>query len=237
MCFPKRNGGIIFHTDCTQAVGHMPVSARLLHADLVSFSAHKMHGPKGVGALFVSDDVQAVIKPIIHGGDQEKRLRGGTTNTPAVVGFGEAARQLADIDLREIFVVLQTRRDQWIEQLAERARVFGLSIDFVTPKNHAGHILSFRIDGVDGESLQSLLSTTENIYVATGSACHSTSNTPSHVLTAMGLTEQQARSSIRISYTIDQPPKTTIPYCADKILRCAKELKDMGEAIADEEEE
>lgn len=216
---------ILFHTDCTQAFGSFPVNVQYLHADLASFSAHKIKGPKGIGALYASHYAQQVMTPLICGGDQENGLRGGTHNVPAIVGFGKAVELIGCSRINDIYKTdLRTQR-LFRACLKRRAKESGIKIEFVIPRIRTGKITNFRIAGVDSETLQTALSA-QGIYVSTGSACHSTSNTPSHVLTAMGMTEDEARSSIRVSISGENTIMELIE-AADAIVNTAKALQDL----------
>ncbi len=194
--------GAIVHVDCAQAIGRMPVDVDALGADLASFSAHKLHGPKGSGALYVRRRGRAVrVEPLVFGGGQERGLRSGTLDVPGIVGFAEAAR-LANLGLADEVPRMQTLRDRLWEALA--AHVPGLVIngpplDGVDDRGRAVRLannLNVHVPGVDGQSLLATLAG-EGLAVSSGSACSSESPRPSHVLLALGLDEDQARASLR----------------------------------------
>ena len=182
-----RAHGVPLHVDAAQSAGKLVLEPRRLGIDLCSLSAHKLHGPKGVGALFVREGV--VIEPILHGGGQERGLRPGTLATHQIAGMGKAY-ELAD----------PAREGPRLERL-KRALWQGLStLDGVrlngAEAELAPHILNVRFEGVEGESLRLALA---DVIVSRGAACASDSDEPSPVLSAMGLTEASAESSLRFS--------------------------------------
>jgi cysteine desulfurase len=186
-----RRRGIAFHTDASQAVGHVPFDAERVGADLVSFTAHKLYGPKGVGALYVRRrGAVPEVEPLLHGGGHERGLRSGTLNVPAIVGFGVAAR-LA----RETIGVEPPRLGALRDRLLEGLR-HGLG-DLVvngTMAPRLPHNLNASFPGVDGSRL---LSSLTDVAVSSGAACSSASAEPSHVLQALGRTEAEAKASLR----------------------------------------
>ena len=184
--------GICFHTDAVQTVGHIPVDVNELGVDLLSMSAHKLYGPKGVGALYVRRGTK--LTPFMHGGEQEKRRRAGTENVPGIVGFGKAV-ELAQREMSEETERLTCLRDQFIKGLLER-------IDHVRLNGHTimrlPNNVNVSVDYVEGESILLNLDL-HGICASTGSACSSSSLEPSHILLAMGLSYEQARGSLRFS--------------------------------------
>jgi cysteine desulfurase len=193
--------GAILHVDCAQTLGRMPVDVDALGADLASFSAHKFHGPKGVGALYVRRRGRAVrIEPLVFGGGQERGMRSGTLDVPAIVGLAEAAR-LANAGLVEESARMRGLRDRLWERL--RAGVPDVAINGpALDEADAGGLvrlvnnLNVRIAGVDGQSLLATLSGA-GLGVSSGSACSSESPRASHVLLALGLSDDEARASLR----------------------------------------
>ena len=187
-----REAGIYFHTDAVQAVGHIPVDVNELGVDLLSMSAHKLYGPKGVGALYIRKGTKLV--PLIHGGEQEKKRRASTENVPGIVGLGKAV-ELARQDMTEEAERLTYLRDRLIKGLLER-------IDHSRLNGHPRHRLpnnvNVSVDYVEGESMLLNLDL-EGICASTGSACSSANLEPSHVLLALGLSPEQAHGSLRFS--------------------------------------
>lgn len=184
--------GVLVHTDAVQTFGKIDVDVNALGVDLLSISAHKIYGPKGVGALYIRKGTK--ISPLIYGGHQEREMRAGTENTIGIVGFGEAVR------------VIRKRGDKAkkrIEKLAERLK---RGVEEKIPKvKFNGHekkrikgTLNFSFLGLEAEAILLALATKE-IYVSTGSACSEGAEEESHVLSAIGLRPEIARSSIRMS--------------------------------------
>jgi len=190
-----RERGVLFHTDAVQALGKVPVDMHLDSIDLLSMSAHKLHGPKGVGALFVRKGVR--IAPIAHGGGQERGLRSATENVAGIVGFGRAA-EIARTSRTEEATRLVRLRDRVLDGLeasVPHARLLGHRF-----RRLPGH-LCLSLDGQEGETIKLLLALDEaGIAVSTGSACSAShASAPSHVLMAMGLDPIRARGSLRLT--------------------------------------
>jgi cysteine desulfurase len=183
---------IPFHTDAVQAVGRVPVDVRRLGVDLLTLSAHKLYGPKGVGALYVRKGTR--LEPFMHGGHHERDRRPGTENVAGIVGLGAAA-ELAQRLLAEDGSRLAALRDRL--EAGIRARVENVRVNS-NPEHRQPNTLNVTFDGIKGESLVMALDL-EGVACSTGSACASGSIEPSHVLTALGLSGDEARSSIRLS--------------------------------------
>jgi cysteine desulfurase len=184
--------GIPFHTDAVQSIGKMHVDVKTENIDLLSLSAHKFHGPKGIGALFVKKG--AKIEPIIQGGGQERGLRSSTENVPGIVGLGKAA-EIAKRDLEHTCARMKSLRDRMIKQVPElvpKAYVNGNKTRRLVNNAH------FRFDFIEGEGLILQLDM-KGIAASTGSACSTGSLEPSHVLLALGLTHEQAHGSLRVT--------------------------------------
>jgi cysteine desulfurase len=187
-----RSRGIPFHTDAVQAIGKMPIDVRADEIDLLSLSAHKFHGPKGVGVLYVRKGTK--IEPIIQGGGQERGLRSSTVNVAGAVGLGKAA-EIAMRDMGPTCERMKALRDKMIKRVPElvpRSYVNGHRTKRLV--NNA----SFRFDFIEGEGLILQLDF-KGIAASTGSACSTGSLEPSHVLLALGLTHEQAHGSLRIT--------------------------------------
>jgi len=182
--------GILFHTDATQAVGKIPVNVEEMGIDLLSLTAHKIYGPKGIGALYVRSKPRVKIDPLIEGGGQEHGARSGTLNVPGIVGLGmacEIARTDMVADGERLMRLTERLKREIVSQLDE------VSVNGDLSQRLPGNMhLSFAF--IDGESL---LMGLKDIAVSTGSACTSASLEPSHVLRAIGLEEHLAHSSIR----------------------------------------
>ena len=187
-----REAGIYFHTDAVQTVGHIPVDVNELRVDLLSMSAHKLCGPKGIGALYIRKGTKLIS--FMHGGEQERRRRASTENVPGIVGFGKAV-ELAQQEMSEEAERLTCLRDQLIKGLLERIDHTRLNGH---PLNRLPNNVNVSVDFVEGESMLLNLDL-EGICASTGSACSSSSLEPSHVLLALGLSPEQAHGSLRFS--------------------------------------
>lgn len=185
--------GALVHSDATQAVGKMEVDLGVLDVDLLSMSAHKLYGPKGVGALYIRGGVRAIpLEPLFYGGGQENNIRSGTTNVSAIVGFGEACQLAAESITTEV-QRLTILRDQL--EAALRHSVANLQINgYGAPRLPNTSSLVF--PGVDADAL---LLNLPDVMMGTGSACTSGAIEPSHVLTALGLARDEASSTVRAS--------------------------------------
>ncbi len=186
-----RQHNTLFHSDAVQAAGKLPLDFPGMGVQMMTLSAHKIYGPKGVGALIVDKNLE--LMPLLYGGGQERRLRGGTENVAGIIGFGKAAE-----------LVLQERESQAKHLLSLRQRleaglmaIPGVEI-FAQQIPRLPNTIQFGVNGVDGEMLVMSLDRV-NIAVSSGSACASGGSEPSHVLVAMGVEENLARSAVRIS--------------------------------------
>jgi cysteine desulfurase len=187
--------GVPFHTDAVQAAGRIPINVRTQPIDLLSLAAHKFHGPKGVGALFVRTGI--TLAPIIHGGGQERGLRSATENMAGIAGLGCAA-EIARVEMSKDAIRLVKLRDRIIESVAK-----AVPNAYLIGHRHRrlpGHIC-FGFAGLEGEAIRLLLSLDEaGIAISSGSACSAHhGNQPSHVLQAMGLDPLRARGSLRVT--------------------------------------
>ncbi|MFQ5568482.1 MAG: cysteine desulfurase family protein [Rhodothermales bacterium] len=219
-----RSRGIVFMTDATQAVGKVPVSVE--HADVLVCSGHKIYGPKGVGALYLRRRNPRVrLVPMIDGGGQERGLRGGTLNVPGIVGLG-AAMEIAQVEMETETARLQTLRDRLEAALRDRVpnvHVNGLG----APRLPQTANVTFR--GVQADKLMPAL---RDLAVSTGSACSSGSDKPSHVLKAMGLNDEEARSTIRFSLGRFTPAEE-IDYAIEHILNAVERLRRQAVVVHD----
>ena len=197
-----RERGVMFHTDAAQSAGKVPLDIRAVSADFVSFTAHKLYGPKGVGALYVRRSRRGYIEPVSFGGGHERGLRSGTLATHQIVGFGEACRMAAEGGDEEQARVAALRDRLWAG-LRDLGGVHVNGEPLVSgraPRKsgtpHLAGILNVSFEGVEGESLVAAL---PQLAVSTGSACNSASGDPSYVLRALGRDSQLAQSSLRFS--------------------------------------
>ena len=194
--------GALFHTDCVQAFGFEDIDVEKFGCDFLSVSSHKIHGPKGVGALYVSDTVlsNGILNPIIFGGaGQEFGLRGGTENVPGIVGFGEACRDISNGDSEYISTMASTFANHFVSEIAGIGLFNLVSFNGYDPEVRT-KTLSITIHGVDNDTVL-LAMDRKGICIGTGSACRSLEVTPSHVLKAIGLSDEDAMSTIRISFS------------------------------------
>jgi len=187
-----REAKVYFHTDAVQAVGHIGVDVKELGVDLLSISAYKLYGPKGVGALYIRKGTR--IAPLMHGGEQEKRRRAGTENVPGIVGLGVAA-ELALEEIEEEAGRLRQLRDRLVEGLKERIKHIHFNGH---PVKRLPNNVNICVEYVEGESMVLNLDL-EGICVSTGSACTSSNLEPSHVLSSMGLPPELAHGSLRFT--------------------------------------
>ena len=187
-----RNKGIIFHVDAAQSAGKIEIDLSQLKVDLMSFSAHKIYGPKGIGALFVRRRPRIRLQPLFHGGGQERGIRAGTLPTHQIVGMGEAFK-LSQTEMESDLSKISSYRDILWNGLSEMEEIYvNGSID-----NGYPGIFNLSFNYVEGESLIMAL---KNIAVSSGSACTSASLEPSYVLRALGRPDELAHSSIRFSF-------------------------------------
>ena len=212
--------GVLFHTDAVQAMGHIKIDVEKMNIDMLSASAHKLNGPKGVGLMYIRKGI--AIPSFIHGGAQERGRRAGTLNVPGIVGFATAAR-MAEESMTERSQYVTGLRDYFIDRVLNEidgSRLNGDRIDRL-PNN-----VNLSFLGINGETLLIILDQ-NGICASSGSACSSGSLDPSHVLTAIGLSRQEAGSSLRftlsekntrdeIDYTIDIIKKALLTLCARK---------------------
>ena len=213
--------GILFHTDAVQAVGKIPFNVNDLKVDLASISAHKMYGPKGVGALYVRRrNPRVLLSPLIDGGGHERGMRSGTLNVPGIVGFGKAAelcKQEMTSDTARLSALI-ARLNQGLHEGLDEIYING-SIEHRLPHN-----LNISFAYVEGESL---LMGINDVAVSSGSACTSASLEPSYVLKALGAGDDLAHSSIRFGlgrWTTEEE----VDYVVKKLINVVTRLREMS---------
>ncbi len=219
-------GGFV-HSDLTQVLGKLPIDVKALDLDYATFSAHKIGGPIGVGALYVKSGVP--FKPLIIGGNQEKKRRGTTYNTVGIIGFGAALKYLLDHKTWEIYdTKIRALRDELAQRILEEIPGSSLNTDL---NNSLPNILNTSFEAAEGESIQLYLDA-EGIVVSTGSACASGDIKPSHVLMAKTGDAEVAHSSIRFSFGLDNTEEdidkvmTVLPGIIDRLQKiCTIERK------------
>ena len=219
-----RERGVIFHVDAAQSTGKLPIDLSKLEVDLMSFSAHKTYGPKGIGAMYARRKPRVRLEAQIHGGGHERGMRSGTLATHQIVGMGEAFR-IAKEDMVQDNMRIKSLRDKFWDGLKDMEEVY-LNGD---PEHRAAGFLNVSFNYVEGESLIMAL---KDIAVSSGSACTSASLEPSYVLRAIGLKDELAHSSIRFAigrFTTDEEIEYTIGLVRNAVgkLRALSPLWDM----------
>ena len=208
---------VFFHTDAAQAVGHIPVNVEKMNIDLMSFSAHKMYGPKGIGALYVRG-VKPRVKPdgLFHGGGQERNIRSGTLNVPGIVGFGKAmeiAQNEMDSENKKF--------KEWSNLMLQEFEKIGGKLNG-HPEKKLPHNLNVYFPGIESKSIINSIS--KEIAISAGSACTTQIVEPSHVLLALGLDENTTHYAIRIGFgrfnTLNE-----IKFTLNKICNAVKSLE------------
>jgi len=194
-----RSHGAVFHCDAAQAPIAMNMKAIAGYADTLSLSAHKMYGPKGIGIIYISRELQAQIEPMIYGGGQQNGLRSGTVPVPLCVGMGAAAEMLAADDAEEKRKQLRGRRDKFVEMLDS----LPWPISTNGPQGQARHSGNANIQFTEFSAHDILSTLQPHLAASTGSACTSGIPEPSHVLKAIGLSGEQAEASVRFSLGFD----------------------------------
>lgn len=217
--------GILFHTDAVQAFCQVPIDVDSCHIDMLSASAHKMRGPKGIGCLYIRKGVK--IRSFIHGGAQERKRRAGTENVPAIVGFGKAVERFAGT-LKERMVKETALRDYLMKRLEDEIPYCRLNGDRTRrlPNN-----VNFSFQFVEGESLLIMLDM-KGICASSGSACTSGSLDPSHVLLAIGLPHEIAHGSLRLSLG-ENTTEEELDYVVDSLKVIIQNLRNMSPLYED----
>ena len=217
--------GVLFHTDAVQAFGQVPIDVDEMNIDMLSSSAHKINGPKGIGFLYIRKGVK--IRSFVHGGAQERKRRAGTENVPGIVGYGVAAKRAAET--MEVRTAKERElRDYFIDRVLKEIPYVKLNGDPVKrlPKNIN---LSFRF--VEGESLLIMLDM-KGIAASSGSACTSGSLDPSHVLLAIGLPHEIAHGSLRLTLGEDTT-KEDLDYTLEQLKEIIGKLRDLSPLYED----
>ena len=212
-----KENNIIFHTDAVQALGSLKLDVVDMEIDAMSISAHKIYGPKGVGALYLRNGIR--IENLIDGGHQERNKRGGTTNVAGVVGFGKAA-EIVHRDMHIYNQKIKSIRDYFVKQITEK-------IPYIVINGHnfqkVNNILSVSFELIEGEAILLMLDF-EGIAVSTGSACVSGALEPSHVLKAMGVDSEVAQGTIRFSFG-RSTTKADVDYTVEKLVEVVEKLR------------
>lgn len=217
--------GVLFHTDAVQAFGQLPIDVDDMNIDMLSASGHKLHGPKGIGFLYIRKGLK--LRSFIHGGAQERKRRAGTENVPGIVGFGKAVA--IAVETMEERIKSETEvRDYLIEQIEKKipyCRLNGSRTKRL-PNN-----VNFSFQFVEGESLLIMLDM-EGICASSGSACTSGSLDPSHVLLAIGLPHEIAHGSLRLTLS-EETTKEDVDYVVEKLTGIVEKLRSMSPLYED----
>lgn len=215
-----RAHGVLFHTDAVQAVGHIPVNVKKQNIDMLSLSAHKFHGPRGIGALYVKRGIE--LTSLMEGGGQERGKRPGTENLPAIMGMAAALKEECSL-MEENAARVAAMRDRLLQGLFQ----IPYSILNGPRDNRLPGNVNFCFEGVSGESLLLLLDS-KGICASSGSACASGALDPSHVLLALGLAPEIAQGSLRISLDISNTEEE-IDYMLEVIPQVVEQLRGMSD--------
>lgn len=211
---------ILFHTDAVQALGNVEINVKDLGVDMMSMSAHKIYGPKGIGALYIRKGLR--ISNYLHGGAQENKRRAGTENLAGIVGFGKAA-ELARVNLKEHIRHSSELRDYLIEQVQEN--IDHVYVNGTMEHRHPGNA-NLTFEFIEGEAMLLYLDM-NGIAVSTGSACSSASLTPSHVLDALGIPVERIHGTLRFTVG-DMTTKEDIDYVVDTLKKVVSKLREIS---------
>lgn len=211
---------VLFHTDAVQGLGNVPVDVKDLGVDFLSMSAHKIYGPKGIGALYMRRGIR--ISTFMHGGAQESKKRAGTENTAGIVGFGKAA-EMAMEGLSEHIRHSTDLRNYFWEKI--ESSISGVQLNGPKDKRHPGN-LNISFDYIEGEAILLLLNG-NGISVSTGSACSSKSLAPSHVLDAIGVSITKMNGTIRFTVG-DFTTREDIDYVVDVLIKVVERLRELS---------
>ena len=220
-----REHGILFHTDAVQAFGQVPIDVDEMNIDMLSSSAHKINGPKGIGCLYIRKGVK--IRSFVHGGAQERKRRAGTENVPGIVGYGVAAQMAAET-MEERTKKERELRDYFIRRVLEEVPYVRLNGD---PVKRLPNNANFSFQFIEGESLLIMLDM-KGIAGSSGSACTSGSLDPSHVLLAIGLPHEIAHGSLRLTLGADTT-KEDLDYTLEQIKEIVQKLRNLSPLYED----
>lgn len=220
-----RKHNVLFHTDAVQAYGQVPIDVNDLNIDMLSASAHKLNGPKGIGMLYIRKGVK--IRSFVHGGAQERQRRAGTENVPGIVGFGKAA-EIAMATMQERADKECSLRDLLVKRVLEEIPFVRVNGD---KRKRLPNNVNFSFQFIEGESLLIMLDM-KNICASSGSACTSGSLDPSHVLLAIGLPHEIAHGSLRLTVSEDNTEEE-IHYTVDMIKEIVEKLRRMSPLYED----
>ena len=208
---------VLFHTDAAQAVGHIAIDVKKMNIDLMSFSSHKIYGPKGIGALYIrSISPRVKLDSIVYGGGQERGIRSGTLNVPGIIGFAKAI-EIANNEME----IENIQFKQWTNLMFEQLSKIGAKLNG-HPKNRLAHNLNIRFEGIESKAI--INSVSKKLAISAGSACTTQMVEPSHVLLALGISEEQTHSAIRIGCSRFNTEEE-IQVAIDELVSCVKSLE------------
>ncbi|MBT3405058.1 cysteine desulfurase [archaeon] len=214
---------VLFHTDACQSFTKVPIKIKKMNLDLMTINAHKIHGPKGVGALYIREGIK--ITPLLHGGGQEFKLRSSTENVPGIVGFGKAVQVASNRDVKRI----KKLRDYFIEKITNE--ISNVSLNGPSREDRLCNNINLCFNNIEGEAIGSFLNSA-GIFTSTGSACSSKNLDPSHVLLAIGKTPLEANSSIRISIS-KYTTKEEIDFAIEQLKKTVEKLRRISPLVGD----
>ncbi len=213
MCKEK---GVLFHTDACQSFTKVPINVKKQNVDLMTLNAHKIHGPKGVGALYIREDLKNKITPLLHGGGHEFNLRSSTENVPGIVGFSKAIKISSFGDVKD----MKKMRDYFIEELL---KISNVKLNGANGEKRLCNNINVCFNNIEGEAIGSFLNS-KGICTSTGSACSSHNLEPSHVLLALGKSPLEANSSIRLSIS-RFTTKEEVDFALEEIKKTVERLR------------
>ena len=211
-----REKGVYFHTDACQSYTKVPIDVKKMNLDLMTLNAHKIYGPKGVGALYIREELKSKITPLLHGGGHEFKLRSGTENVPGIVGFAKAVKIANSRDVKN----MERLKDYIIDEIL---KIPNTKLNGTSGNKRLCNNINVSFRNIEGEAIGSYLNS-KGIFTSTGSACSSKSLEPSHVLLALGLIPIEANSSIRITiskYTTQEE----IDYALQELKKTVEKLR------------
>ena len=220
-----KENGILFHTDAVQAYGHLPIDVEALHIDMLSASGHKLHGPKGVGFLYIRKGLK--IRSFLHGGSQERSRRAGTENVPGIVGLGAAVKKA--FENMDANIKKETELRDYLIQRIEKEVPY-CRLNGHRTKRLPGNV-NFSFQFIEGESLLIMLDM-KKICASSGSACTSGSLDPSHVLLAIGLPHEIAHGSLRLTLNADTT-REELDYVVESVKEIVEKLRSMSPLYED----
>jgi cysteine desulfurase len=215
-----KENNIFFHTDAVQAFGHIPIDVEEMNIDMLSASAHKINGPKGVGMLYIKKGIR--LENLIHGGAQERKMRAGTENVPGIMGFAKAV-EIAGKTMDESIKKMTVLRDRFMKLIPER--IDNAKLNGHPVKRLPGNV-NFSFEFIEGESLLLYLDM-DGISGSSGSACTSGALDPSHVLMGIGLAHEIAHGSLRLSLS-DFNTEEEVDYTVEKLVNVVDRLRQMS---------